>query len=101
MAVYVISDVAPVNQEAFSIYKTHAASSIAKYGGRYIVRGGEIKTLEGSWDPTALVIVEFPTAEQARIWYKSPEYAVALAIRDSALSRNLILVRGVEDSGHL
>jgi uncharacterized protein (DUF1330 family) len=41
-----------------------------------------------------IVIVEFPDLEQARAWYRSPEYAFALEVRDRALSRNLILVDG-------
>lgn len=42
-----------------------------------------------------IVIVEFPNLEQARAWYRSPEYAFALEVRDTALSRNLILVDGL------
>jgi uncharacterized protein (DUF1330 family) len=42
-----------------------------------------------------IVIVEFPNLEQARAWYRSPEYAFALEVRDTALSRNLILIDGV------
>jgi uncharacterized protein (DUF1330 family) len=41
-------------------------------------------------------VVEFPDAEQARAWYRSPDYAEALAVRDRALTRNLILVEGVK-----
>jgi uncharacterized protein (DUF1330 family) len=51
--------------------------------------------LEGDWRPRTIIVVEFPSAEQAQAWYRSPEYASALAVRDEALSRNLILVEGV------
>jgi uncharacterized protein (DUF1330 family) len=44
---------------------------------------------------SAIIIVEFPTAEQAQIWYRFPDNAQALAVRDQALSRNLIPVDGV------
>jgi len=53
--------------------------------------------LEGTWSLRAIIIVEFPTIEQARIWYRSPEYASALEVRDKALSRNLILVDGINN----
>jgi uncharacterized protein (DUF1330 family) len=56
---------------------------------------GEVQVLEGSWNPNMIVIVEFPNLEQARAWYRSPEYAFALEVRVTALSRNLILVDGV------
>jgi uncharacterized protein (DUF1330 family) len=51
--------------------------------------------LEGEWAPRAIVVVEFPDMEAARTWYRSPDYASALEIRDRALTRNLILVEGV------
>ena len=51
MAAYLISDVTVRNAEAFQTYRTRAAASIEQYGGRYLVRGGPIETLEGSWTP--------------------------------------------------
>ena len=80
---------------AFEIYRTRAADAIHTYGGRYLARLGEVQLLEGSWNPNMIVIVEFPNLEQARAWYRSPEYALALEMHDKALSRNLILVDGV------
>ena len=92
MAAYVISDVRVRDQDAFKIYRTRAAESISKQGGKYLVRGGDIQTLEGEWAPSTIIIVEFPSLEQARSWYASPDYASALEVRDKALTRNLILV---------
>ena len=94
MPAYVISDVTIRDAAAVEIYRTRAATSIAQYGGRYLVRGGTIEVLEGDWAPRAIVIAEFPSMERAHAWYHSPEYASALAIRDEALTRNLILVEG-------
>jgi uncharacterized protein (DUF1330 family) len=93
---YVISDVTLRDGDAASAYRTLAARSIAAFGGRYIVRGGAIDVLEGGWRPNAIVVVEFPDAATARAWYASPQYAEALAFRDAALTRNLIMVDGVE-----
>ena len=92
MAAYVISDVRVRDQDAFQIYRARAAESIGKHGGKYLVRGGGIQTLEGEWVPSTIIIVEFPSPEQARSWYASPDYAFALEVRDKALTRNLILV---------
>ena len=97
MAAFLISDVAVRNAEAFQVYRSRAAGSIVKYGGRYLVRGGEVQTLEGVWIPRTIIVVEFANLEQARAWYRSPEYASALEVRDAALSRNLILVDGVSE----
>src|SRR4051812_43582652 len=95
MAAYIISDLTPLDAEAIAIYRTRAAASIAHHGGRYLARGGAIDVLEGSWTPRNIVVVEFPDAESARAWYRSPDYAEALSVRDRALRRNLILVDGV------
>ena len=95
MPAYLISDVSVRDKQAFEIYRTRAAASIARYGGCYLARGGAIEPLEGTWTPQAIVIVEFPDIDRARAWYTSPEYADALAVRDEALSRSLILVDGI------
>jgi uncharacterized protein (DUF1330 family) len=97
MPAYLISDVTAKDAKAFEIYRARAAASIAQHGGRYLVRGGPIEPLEGSWTPRTIVVVEFPDIEQAKAWYRSPEYASALAVRDEALSRNLVLVDGISE----
>ena len=95
MSAYIISDVTAKDADAFQIYRSRAAASIARYGGRYLVRGGPIEQLEGNWAPRAIIVVEFPDIERARTWYRSPEYAFALEVHDRALSRNLILLDGI------
>jgi uncharacterized protein (DUF1330 family) len=95
MPAYVISDVEPRDAELMAQYRVLAQESIARYGGRYIVRGGAIEPLEGGWTPKTIVIVEFPSMERAHEWYRSPEYAEALKLRRDALARRLILVEGV------
>jgi uncharacterized protein (DUF1330 family) len=95
MAAYIISDLKILDAQAVETYRTRAAASIARHGGRYLVRSGPFEVLEGAWTPRSLVIVEFPDMARARAWYRSPEYAEALAVRDKALSRNLILAEGL------
>ncbi|CAN7666524.1 DUF1330 domain-containing protein [Phyllobacterium sp. LjRoot231] len=95
MAAYIISDVTIRDAQAIESYREHAAASIKQYGGRYLVRGGAVETLEGGWKPDPIIVVEFPDIASAKRWYGSPEYAAALEVRDSALTRNLILVDGV------
>ena len=95
MPAYLISDITVRDRTAFETYRTGAAEAIHAFGGRYLARLGEVEVLEGSLNPNMIVIIEFPNLEQARAWYRSPEYAFALEVRDTALSRNLILVDGV------
>ena len=98
MAAYVISDLEVLSEERIATYRSLAQASIAKYDGRYIVRGGAINVVEGDWAPKAIVIVEFPTMARAHEWYRSPEYAEALKVRLTALDRRLIFVEGVPPS---
>jgi uncharacterized protein (DUF1330 family) len=95
MAAYVISDLKIRDAAAIETYRTRAAASIARHGGRYLARSGPLEVLEGGWAPSAIIIVEFPDMARARAWYHSADYAAALEVRDQALSRNLILVEGV------
>jgi uncharacterized protein (DUF1330 family) len=97
MAVYVISEIAEIFDPALmEKYRSLAQATIKQYGGRYIVRGGTIEKVEGDKTPQAIVIVEFPSMERAQEWYRSPEYAEALAVRPKALNRRLLFAEGVQ-----
>jgi len=95
MPAYVISEVEVRDAAGFEAYRTIAAKSIAQYGGRYLVRGGAASAAEGGPPPKTLIVVEFPSMEDLRQWYASPEYAEALKVRQTALDRRLIFVEGV------
>ena len=94
MPAYVVVQITVDDPIAYDQYKTMAPPSIAKYGGRYLLRGGSVKTLEGDWDPGRFVILEFPDAESAQAWWDSPEYAEAKALRQSAARSEMILADG-------
>jgi uncharacterized protein (DUF1330 family) len=97
MAAYVISEISTIlNPILMEKYRTLAQTTIKKYGGRYVVRGGMIEKVEGEPAPQALVIVEFPTMGRAHEWYRSSEYAEALAICPKALRRRLLFVEGAQ-----
>jgi uncharacterized protein (DUF1330 family) len=95
MTAYVISDVEFLDRALVENYRTLAQAAIAKYGGRYLARGGAVEPVEGGWAPGNVIIVEFPTMARAREWYRSREYAEALEISRRALRRRLIFVDGV------
>ena len=58
MAAYVIADIEVTDPAAFEEYRQKVAPLIAKYGGKYLVRGGVSETLEGDWAPNRLVVLE-------------------------------------------
>jgi uncharacterized protein (DUF1330 family) len=70
-------------------------ATIAKYGGKFVVRGGTVETLEGRWDPQRLVILEFESAERAKQWWASEDYREAKQLRQRTAETQLIVVEGV------
>jgi uncharacterized protein (DUF1330 family) len=92
---YVVVEIAVHDPGRYERYKQLSPSSIAAYGGRFIVRGGAVESLEGAWNPGRLVILEFPSAERARAWWSSPEYAEAKALRLATAHSKMILVEGL------
>ena len=97
MTAYAISEVEVLDEARAERYRELAAASIAHYGGRYIVRGARPQVPEGEWPlDERVVIVEFPSMARLREWYASPEYAGALAIRQTALARRLLFVEGAD-----
>jgi len=94
MAAYVIGDIEVTDPAAYEDYRRQVLATVTKYGGRFIARGGTVEPLEGGWTPKRCVVVEFPSMERAREWYRSPEYAPLIALRQKASRGKLILVDG-------
>jgi uncharacterized protein (DUF1330 family) len=92
---YVIVQVTVADPVAYERYKQLAQDAVAAYGGRYIVRGGATTILEGTWQPSRLVLLEFPDAERARAWWHSPEYAPGKALRQACAETEMLLVEGM------
>ena len=95
MAAYVLVDCKVTDPLRYDTYKKLAEVAIAQYGGRYLVRGGEHARLEGTWNPSRLVVLEFPTLESARAFYDSAEYLAARAAREGAANMNIVAVAGL------
>jgi uncharacterized protein (DUF1330 family) len=96
MPAYIVVQIDVTDPAPYEDYKAMAPPSIAKYGGRYIVRGGPVEVLEGSWEPRRFVVLEFPDAGRARAWWASEEYADAKSLRHRCARSEMILVQGVD-----
>jgi uncharacterized protein (DUF1330 family) len=95
MSAYVIAEVRIIDPDQAAKYMELAASSIARHGGRYLVRGGNPSVPEGQWDEgRRVVVVEFEGRQQLEDWYTSAGYAEALRF-SSGLDRRLVFVDGV------
>ena len=95
MPAYVVVEIEVLDAETYEDYKQLASRAIAAHGGRYLVRGGAVETLEGVWSPKRFVIVEFPSVEQAKAWWSSDEYAGAKALRQRSARTEMIVVEGL------
>jgi uncharacterized protein (DUF1330 family) len=95
MSVYLIARVRIHDKDVYSKYTAISARLVAEHGGEFVARGGPSFCLEGADFDGRLVIVRFPSAEQARAWYASPEYAAARAIRQPVSEAEFMVVDGV------
>ena len=94
MPAYIVVEVEVEDPVRYEDYKKMVPPTLAAYGGRFLVRGGQVENLEGEWSPKRLVLVEFPSVEQAKAWWSSPEYAEAKALRQATAKTHLIVVEG-------
>lgn len=95
MAAYVIAEIEVTDPAAYEEYRKQVPGVIAKYGGKYVVRGGKVESLEGGWSPRRLAVVEFPSMDQALKFYRSADYAPLIKLRQKASRGKLIIVEGV------
>ena len=95
MPTYLIGTVTVEDAEGFAEYSKRIPEMIERYGGTYRARGGTVEVLEGSWAPTRVVVVEFDSFEQAKLWYESEEYQALADIRRRCAETDLVLVEGL------
>ena len=77
-------------------YKKSVGQVVERYGGRYLVLGGQMHVVEGEWKPVYPVIIEFPNLEHAHSWYNSDEYRELKTLRQSAGEFNAVFIEGLE-----
>jgi uncharacterized protein (DUF1330 family) len=95
VAAYVIADVQITNRKRYKDYTAHILESIARYGGRWVVRGGATQVLEGDWNPDRVVVIEFSSVEAALAWFNSDDYQELAAIRREASTARILVAEGV------
>ena len=91
---YVIADMTVTDPETYAGYRALTPGTIAAFGGRFLVRGGDHEVIGGAWTPGRLVLLEFESPARAAGWYDSPAYVEARAIRQRASTGSLVLLDG-------
>lgn len=94
MAGYIVADIAITDPDEYQKYAQQTAATLEPYGGKFLVRGGQPETVEGNWKTKRIVIIEFPSVEQAKTWYDSPEYEAIKGIRQRSAVSNILIVHG-------
>ncbi len=95
MPAFFIAEVEVTDPTLFEQYRQGVPATVAAFGGRYVVRGGALTSMEGGWEPKRLVVLEFPSVERAKAWHASPAYAPLKALRERAAKTRAILVDGL------
>ena len=93
---YLIVEMKITDPEQYKQYMAEAPPVVKAFGGEYLVRGGKHESLEGDWTPHRVAMLRFPSFEQAKAFYDSPQYAEVRAKRAGAVEYfNSVLVEGV------
>ena len=95
MPAYVIVNTRVFDPTRIQTYRDLAEQSVTAFGGKYVVRGGSLRVLEGSYHPERMVLVEFPTLDRAQAWYASEAYAEAKRARAGIAEFEMVLVEGL------
>jgi len=92
---YWIARVDVIDEEAYKEYLSLNGVAFAKYGGKFLVRGGAFETAVGT-SRQRNVVIEFPSYEAAAECLNSPEYRRAAAVRDRGAEVDLIVIEGYD-----
>jgi uncharacterized protein (DUF1330 family) len=96
MPAYCVFDILKINDsEKMEAYRDRVFANVEQHGGRYLVVGGQTDLVEGNWQLTFPVIIEFPSLQQAHDWYDSDDYAELKALRLAASEANAVFIEGM------
>lgn len=95
MATYAVVQVDVKDAEAYAKYAALAGPAVAKYGGEFLARGGQVEVMEGT-TKARCVIIRFADMKTAKAFYEGPEYQEALSYALPASDRDYKFVEGVE-----
>jgi uncharacterized protein (DUF1330 family) len=95
MAAYALVEIEVIDPEAYARYREIAPELVRAFDGKYLTRGGATETVEGTWQPKRLVILEFPSMARLHEFYNSPEYAEAKALRMRSTNSTMVFCEGL------
>jgi len=98
MAVYLIIDSEIHDPEAYKAYLEAAPAFLKKHDGEYLVRGGDFTVIKDDWQPTRLLLFQFPDRQAIDSLMNDPDYQPWKKLRESvSKTKNSIVVDGVSE----
>jgi len=94
---YVLIDIAVHDRAQYLQYIEKARPIVESYGGRYVIRGGEIKPLFGDWDPERIILIEFPSHANVERCFHSKEYLEIKHLRENSATTQAVILEGYQD----
>ena len=95
MAAYIIFNrLQTTDADELATYAPMVAPTLKDYEATKLAGGGQVKVLEGDRSE-AVVILQFPSFEEAEAWYNSPLYKEATIQRLKGGKWNVMIVEGV------
>jgi uncharacterized protein (DUF1330 family) len=95
MAAYLLAEIEITDPKGFDAYRTDVGQVIARFGGRYLARGGAAEVLEGDRALRRTVLLEFPDMGTLKAFYASPQYEPLLKLRLSSANTDVLIFEGV------
>jgi uncharacterized protein (DUF1330 family) len=92
---YVIANINIFDQKTYDEFNRRVGATIERFGGRFVARAGKHESLEGTWMPVRLVLIEFPDMPALKGWYHSEDYAPLMQLRQSAAYCDVVALEGV------
>ena len=95
MSAYFLVEILEIKDAAkLDEYRSGVASTVKKFGGRYLVRSGPSEVVEGTYKPVRLEMREFPSMDRARLWYDLEGYRELKQLRLTAIISNGFFMAG-------
>jgi len=95
MSYYFIANIKIKDPEEYQLYIQNAGEVFRKYNGKYLAIDNDPLVLEGSWEYSRHVIIEFNSKEDFKAWYYSNEYQKIRKFRLNAAACDTVLVEGL------
>ncbi|MEQ8174995.1 MAG: DUF1330 domain-containing protein [Syntrophomonadaceae bacterium] len=98
MPVYLLIEIEIHNKDIYFEYIERARPLVERYGGHYLIRGGNAAPLFGEWKPERIILIQFPSREDVDRCFSSKEYLEIKPLRDNSTSTRAIILDGFEEN---